>query len=249
MIAPTPMILSFRHRFIFIRPRKVAGTSVEMALSTLCGGDDIVPAMIAVDERQRQLIGGFSGNFSDNLHFERLYIQAVMTVPPEQLGSLRPPPSRYTPHMTLDEIRAACGRSLDGFRIIGIARNPYARVISYLHMIDHLGGYLRGQPMASSIGDLSAAFDTARETGRLNAVAALNLYGDGKVEWLRYETLDRDLTALFTSLGATAPALPHAKRGVLSDQLDPSTVFRRNQLDWINARFAAEFDAFGYPRR
>lgn len=119
---PVAMILSFRHRFIFIRPRKVAGTSVEMALSTLCGDDDIVPAMIAVDERQRQSIGGFSGNYSANRDFERLYAQAVTTATPEQLGSLRAPPSRYAPHMAIEDIRAACGRPLDGFRITGIGQ-------------------------------------------------------------------------------------------------------------------------------
>lgn len=248
MIVPVVMILSFRHRFVFIRPRKVAGTSVEMALSTLCGDDDIVPAMIAVDERQRQSIGGFSGNYSANRDFERLYAQAVTTATPEQLGSLRAPPSRYAPHMAIEDIRAACGRPLDGFRITGIARNPYARVISFLHMLDHFDGYLQGEAMASVTGDLRTAFDAARASGRFAALGALKLYGDAQAEWLRYETLERDLVALFASLGTAPPPLPHAKRGALSDRLDPIGLFRRDQIDWINVHFAAEFDAFGYSR-
>ena len=36
------MILSHRHRFIFIKTRKTAGTSIEVALSGLCAPEDIV---------------------------------------------------------------------------------------------------------------------------------------------------------------------------------------------------------------
>src|SRR5471032_1265859 len=93
------MILSFRHRFLFVRARKVAGTSVEIALSTLCGQDDIAPPMIAVDERVRQDMGGHCGNYSDNPVFERAYLEAVRTATPETLGAIPQPPSFYGPHM------------------------------------------------------------------------------------------------------------------------------------------------------
>src|SRR4051812_23866543 len=36
------MNVSHRHRFIFVRTRKTAGTSVEIALSKFCGPDDII---------------------------------------------------------------------------------------------------------------------------------------------------------------------------------------------------------------
>ena len=35
-------IISHRHEFIFVRPRKVAGTSIEIALSRCCGPEDVV---------------------------------------------------------------------------------------------------------------------------------------------------------------------------------------------------------------
>ena len=43
------MILSRKFRFIFIKGRKVGGTSVEMALSTICGPDDIVTPITPID--------------------------------------------------------------------------------------------------------------------------------------------------------------------------------------------------------
>ena len=52
------MILSHRHRFVFIKGRKVAGTSIEMLLSLICGAEDVVTPMLAIDERQRRARGG-----------------------------------------------------------------------------------------------------------------------------------------------------------------------------------------------
>ena len=36
------MIISHEHRFIFVRPRKVAGTSVQLSLARSCGKDDLI---------------------------------------------------------------------------------------------------------------------------------------------------------------------------------------------------------------
>jgi hypothetical protein len=47
------MILSRAHGFIFIKGLKVGGTSVEIALSTICGTDDIVTPITPIDELKR----------------------------------------------------------------------------------------------------------------------------------------------------------------------------------------------------
>lgn len=36
------MIISHKHKYIFIKPRKVAGTSIEVALAKYCGPDDVI---------------------------------------------------------------------------------------------------------------------------------------------------------------------------------------------------------------
>ena len=45
-------VISHRHEFIFVRPRKVAGTSIEIALSRCCGPEDIV-IPVSLDRRLR----------------------------------------------------------------------------------------------------------------------------------------------------------------------------------------------------
>ena len=53
-----PVIASHQHRFIFLKTRKTAGTSVEIALSKVCGPDDIITEISPEDEKLRQAAGG-----------------------------------------------------------------------------------------------------------------------------------------------------------------------------------------------
>lgn len=52
------MIISFKHRFIFIKTAKTAGTSIELELSKHCGPDDVITPLIARDEKIRIESGG-----------------------------------------------------------------------------------------------------------------------------------------------------------------------------------------------
>ena len=56
-LARKAMIVSFQHEFIFVKTRKTAGTSIEMALTPFCGPDDIVTPIDPPDERSRTLAG------------------------------------------------------------------------------------------------------------------------------------------------------------------------------------------------
>lgn len=51
------MIISHRHRFIFIKTAKTAGTSIEIGLSSMCGPEDIITPISPADESIRQQLG------------------------------------------------------------------------------------------------------------------------------------------------------------------------------------------------
>ncbi|GAA1930888.1 hypothetical protein [Nocardioides hwasunensis] len=52
------MIASHAHRFVFVKTRKTAGTSLEIALSRHCGPTDIVTRISPEDETLRAAAGG-----------------------------------------------------------------------------------------------------------------------------------------------------------------------------------------------
>src|SRR5688572_28246498 len=51
------MIISHKHKFIFLKTNKTAGTSVEIALSKICGPDDIITPIVPEDEQVRTELG------------------------------------------------------------------------------------------------------------------------------------------------------------------------------------------------
>lgn len=51
------MIVSHRYRFIFLKTRKTAGTSIEVALSRLMGEADIITPIGREDEAVRSQLG------------------------------------------------------------------------------------------------------------------------------------------------------------------------------------------------
>lgn len=51
------MIISHDLKIIFLKTRKVAGTSMEIALSKFCGDDDIITPITAADEATRRQLG------------------------------------------------------------------------------------------------------------------------------------------------------------------------------------------------
>ena len=51
------MIISHKHAFIFIKVRKTASTSVEVALSNFCGPDDVLTPLRDRDEQLRRELG------------------------------------------------------------------------------------------------------------------------------------------------------------------------------------------------
>jgi hypothetical protein len=248
------MILSVAHKFVFVRGRKVGGTSVEIALSTICGPDDIVTPLIGVDERTRQALNGRCGNYSDHPDIEAAYATLVRQTPASQLHLLHKPPANYSAHTSLSQIIARYPGSLEGFQVVCVARCPYARVLSALNMKETFDAYQRGGDMRSEPGTWARAFDETMESGGLQIYMNMGIYrdptGSMAMHVLRYERLQDDFDAFTAALGVTHRIpLPHAKKGLMSNSFRPAEILRRDQIDTINAMFTEEFEIFGYARQ
>ena len=100
------MIASHRHRFVFVKTRKTAGTSLEIALSRHCGPDDIVTRISPADEELRAAAGG---------------------VPPQNDDTS---PSSYA-HMGARRVIKVIGRETwDDYFTFAVERNPFDVVAS-----------------------------------------------------------------------------------------------------------------------
>ena len=102
-----PVIASHQHRFIFLKTRKTAGTSVEIALSKVCGPDDIITEISPEDEALRQAAGGRAPqNFESPPLPRKAY---------NHMGAKRPRPG---------------GAGFADYFTFAIERNPWDAVVS-----------------------------------------------------------------------------------------------------------------------
>lgn len=247
------MILSHRHRLIFVKGMKVAGTSVEMALSTLCGPDDVVTPISPIDELERLRLGGSSRNYAPDRAVEADYLARLRAARPDELAGVLHPPLVFYNHMPLAEVLRKAGRPLAGYRVVCIERSPYAKVISWANMRLSYDAYRTGGAMQADAAAIAACVDRGFETGAVRDVRNIDRYRypDGRIAAtpLRYADLAQEFAALVQSLGVDAvPPLPHAKKGLMSDGLDPRGILGPQQIARIDALFADEFAAFGYER-
>lgn len=177
------MIVSHAHRFIFLKTRKTAGTSVEIALSRVCADQDVITRLADDDEALRAELGG----------------RGPQNYEPPAL------PRKAFAHLPAEPAKRAVGPvAWDSYLKFTIERNPWDAVVSlyYWHYRDKQAEPFEDFVMGSRIESLATK----------NA-AIYRIDGKLAVDRvLRYEQLNDDLTRLWQDLGLPlSPDLPQAK--------------------------------------
>lgn len=231
------MIISHAHRFIFLKTQKCAGTSVEMALSMICGPDDVVSSWGAVDAEQQHQVGCEPRNIEIPLAY-RPYTWQL-----RQLMRLRTAHRgvRYHGHMSASKIRQSMdARLFDAYRKVTIVRNPWDREVSlyFWHYRDN-----ENRPPFERYVRLPR-YRPERKTFDLYSI-------DGRIvadTILRYENLQDDYSNFVKSLGVDVPPeLPRAK-GKFRPQSKRNyrDLYSTTTRDVVARRYAREIEAFGY---
>jgi hypothetical protein len=247
------MILSKRHGFIFIKGVKVGGTSIEIAVAPFCGPDDIITPVTPIDELRRLACGAGARNYLPDRTAELAYLEALRRTAIPDLGGLHPPASEYFNHMRLSDVRRLQGPAVQDYRVVGIERHPYAKIISWANHQLSFNAYQIGGRMRSDWQALKAFLKEAIAERRILTVRNIDRYRDTdglmSARIMRYECLEDDFRGFMASLGVEyRSTLPHAKEGILSNSLDPREFFDNDEIALINELFREEFETFGYAQ-
>ncbi len=249
------VIFSKQNNFLFVKGRKVGGTSVEIALSLVCGPEDIITPITPIDELERINRGGRAAqNYSDSRADECRYLRELIRNGPEAVKKGGTGAQLYGSHMSLREFVDRFG-SLPTDRVFCVERLPYSKIISRAVMAAEFAKYKRigGSMSPDPVKIQTIITRHLAKPGGIEVCRNIELYrgltGGVMARVLRQENLAVEFAALMAEYEiSSVPELPYVKKGIGSNSLDPRAVFTREQLDRINDVYAEEFDSFGYER-
>jgi hypothetical protein len=213
------LILSHDYQFIYIRCRKTASTSIELALSRACGHNDIVtPIRAPEDEALRPQIGGRG---------PQNYLNADGT-------------HRFYNHMPASEVRLLVGQRVwDSYYKWCVERNPWDKVLSYYYH-RHRNPATR-PPLHTFLESGGAQRAINFRLYTIGAEVAVDHIA-------RYEQLTTELARIAARLGLPSEAtnLPRAKAESRSDRRHYSAVYTPAERDLVGELFSNEIDLHGY---
>ena len=253
------MIFSELHNFLFLKGRKVASTSFEVALSKICSADDVITPITPVDERHRINLGyRHAQNFGADPEKLKNYIDAVKTTETTKLSQLKLPKGQIKNHSTFKEAWTFFGERLSGKRVIAIVRNPYETVLSRLNHIALFEDYEKsGEAIQATQHQLQKSLKTfINKLNKESYPKNISHYEPPhdatiplRVDYLKFEHLQAELNQFLASLDiAESVTLPHLKKGQNLPVEAILDIADSDQLRIINNYFDDEFKAFGYQK-
>ena len=228
------MIISHEHKFIFLKTKKTAGTSIEIALSKLCGPDDILSPLTEIDEALR---AGGRGAQNWRRHSwwasqQPLWKRRWRKFSAKDYG--------FYNHMPAAEVKALLNddtiwRSYFKF---AFDRNPWDRQVSYYHH-----RYRRAENPAPF-----ERFLRSGRNARLDNYEIYSLDGDVAVDFVgRYETLTEDLNKALAQVGLKLESeLPRAKGDFRKDKRPYRDYYTDDTRRIVEAWYSREIKLLDY---
>jgi hypothetical protein len=230
------MIISHSRKFIFIKSRKTAGTSLESALSQFCSGDDIVTPLNDLPHNRNE-----KGEF---LH------KSMNAEEYRELG----PNWQHIDAWTIKSRLPA--EQWNSYFKVSIARNPWDRVVSDFMWLSRNDPAL--QPRRRFYHKLGIPFDEFREMrkrfGEFVRSSAWTtndrfyIVGDQLCvdRVLRYEHLIDDFRAVCETIGVPIPELPRLKAGIRSGRRHYSEYYDEETIEIVGDRHVNDLRLLGY---
>lgn len=252
------MIFSKKHKLLYVKGRKVASTSIEIALSNICGDEDIITPLTPADEKLRlNLNYKHAQNYgADNIELGN-YIDQLKQTSAEKLNKLKPPKGSFRNHLPLHQIAQKIGDEIKDTRIIAITRSPYQYICSMLNFRAQRKYNQTGdKTMQTSIQGLKQSVVHLMESIKDHSLKRNHdlykipehLESQIKVHTIRFEELSTAFNAYLESQDIPKIDLPHAKRGGNFNDEFILEIVTPSQLAKINDYFEDEFIAFGYHK-
>jgi hypothetical protein len=184
------MIVSHRHRFIFIKTNKTGGTSIEAALSELCGPDDVITPFREDNEKYRQGTGPQNYRIEHPQKPKRPLWRKLLMRPERYYHHS----VGFYEHMPAERVRVYVGEEVwRSYFKFAFDRNPWDRQVSW-----YLYKTKSKKPRPSFerfMANRKRAYVDNYQLYTIGGAPALDFIG-------RYENLEADLNKALELIGA-----------------------------------------------
>lgn len=225
------MIVNHKHKFIFLKTRKTAGTSIEIALSQFCDSSDLITPISPEDELVRQQLGGRGPqNYQIPLGRYRLSDWFRLVKRRQILHFYNHTPARFARQYLRKGI-------WDDYFKFCFERNPFDKAISR-----YFWG-TRKQDLSGLQYFLESAprkFLSDWDIYTIDNEVAVDFIG-------RYENLEKDLAIVLKQIGLSGQSeLPHVKGSYRKDRRHYSKLINIKSRRLIEKICSNEIATFSY---
>jgi hypothetical protein len=228
------VIVSHEHKFIFLKTRKTAGTSIELALRQLCGPDDIITPVLE-DSDCLASIGRGPQNWRMHSWWQSsrpLFRRSWSRAKPQDYG--------FYNHMPAEHVRALLNDEkvwLNYFKF-SFDRNPWDRQVSSYHFRYR---HSKRPPTFSS-------YMRGRRRPFVKNYQIYSIGGEPCVDFLgHFESLEADLRVVLKRIGVEMKhELPRAKSGIRTSHRHYREYYNDELRDMIAQWYAPEINLLGY---
>ncbi len=230
------MIISHEHKFIFLRTRKTASTTLEIALSQVCGPDDVITRMSAEEEATRAARGGRN---AQNWLPEGVKVGRLRRLYGRMVGRKVIGRGIYS-HMPAVEARALVSDDVwNSYFKFSVERNPWDRQVSL---------YFWRYPDTAKRPSFRRFITNPLWRKTVDNFAIYSI--DGKIiadHVMRYDRLGEDFAETLQRIGiADVPTLGHAKATTRTSRADYRTFYDDETRAIVGRWYAREIAAFGF---
>jgi hypothetical protein len=228
------MIVSHAHKFIFLKTKKTAGTSIELALTKLCGDDDIITPLTEVDEAKRA-----GGRAAQNwcLHSwwgspRPIWKRRLFKFTAEDYGFYNHMPAEAAKALLNDD------KVWNSYFKFAFDRNPWDRQVSFYH--HRYRREASPPPFAEFIHNDRRA--------RINNYEIYSIGGDVAVDFVgRFETLEADFKHALSQIGLSLDEeLPRAKTTFRKSDAPYRSYYDSDTRDIVGNWYAREIKLLDY---
>lgn len=230
------MVLSHKYKFIFIKTRKTAGSSIQIYLSHLCGADDVLSPIDRPEQPYEAR--NFRGLYNPlpELAERKSLAQALKTL--GRFVTLK----KFQSHIKAREARDRIPREIwDSYYKFTVERNPWDKVLSHYHFVRQR--YKKY--------DKNISFNEYLNVAELPYNYTKYTDTNGKIivdRVIRYERLNEELGEVFGMLGVPFEGSLGAteKSHYRQDRRPYQEVYTPEWRAAVDRLFKPEIDLLGY---